>query len=93
MVYNFVNSMIEKSKYCSDAMKKHFNKKLVMTKEDKGIFENSTKCWICDNSYVDDDVTATDHCHITGKYRSSAYRDFNMKVKLNLKIFVIFHNL
>ena len=33
-VYNFINSMIEESKYYSDAMKKHFNKELVVTKED-----------------------------------------------------------
>ena len=31
-VYNFINSMIEESRYCSDMMKKHFNKELVMTK-------------------------------------------------------------
>ena len=46
-VYNFINSMVEESKCCSDLMKKHFNKKLVMTKEDDENFENSTKCWIC----------------------------------------------
>ena len=33
-VYNFINSLIKESKYCSDMMKKHFNKELVMTKED-----------------------------------------------------------
>ena len=27
--------MIEESKYCNEVMKKHFNKELVMTKEDK----------------------------------------------------------
>ena len=27
-------------------MKKHFNRKLVMTKEDNEDFKNSTKCWI-----------------------------------------------
>ena len=32
-VYNFINNMIEESKYCSDVMKEHFNKELVMTKE------------------------------------------------------------
>ena len=31
--------------------------------------------------------------HITGKYRSSAHRDFNIKVKLNHKIFIASHNL
>ena len=33
-VYNVVNSMIEESKYCIDAMKKNFNRELVITKED-----------------------------------------------------------
>ena len=41
-VYNFINSMIEESKYCSEVMKKHFNKELVMTKEDNEYFENPT---------------------------------------------------
>ena len=34
-VYNFVNSMVEENQYCGDVMKKHFNKELVMTKQDK----------------------------------------------------------
>ena len=61
-VYNFIISMIEKSKHCSYVMKKHFNKELVMTVvyED---FENSTKCWIYDNIYVDVDVKVRDHWH------------------------------
>ena len=62
--------MIEESKYCSDVMKKHFNKKLVVTKEDNGNFKHSIKCWICDNDYVDNDVKVRDRCHITGKYRA-----------------------
>ena len=41
-VYNFINSMTEKSKYCSEVTKKHFNKELVMTKEDDEDFESST---------------------------------------------------
>ena len=66
---NYINNnMIKESKYCSEVMKKHFNKELVMTEEDNKDFENSTKCWICDNYYADDDVTVRDHCHITGKY-------------------------
>ena len=39
-----MSSMIEGSKYCSDVMKKHFIKELVMTKKDNEDFENSTKC-------------------------------------------------
>ena len=65
-------------------MKKYFNKELVMTK--KGNLtkcelkrkENLTKCWFCDNDYIDNEVKLRDHCHITGKYRSSTHRDCNI---------------
>ena len=42
-------------------MKKHFNKELVMTKEDNENFESSTKCWICVNNFVKGDVKVRDH--------------------------------
>ena len=74
-------------------MEKHFNKELVMTKEDNEDFKSSTKCWICDNDYIDTDVKVRDHCHIFGKYRDSAHRDCNINLKLNLKIRIVFHNL
>ena len=41
--------MIEESKYRTDMMNKHFNKELVMTKEDKEDFQNCTNYWIFDN--------------------------------------------
>ena len=44
--------MIKESKYCAGIRKKHFNKELLMTKEDDEDFESSTKCWICDNVYT-----------------------------------------
>ena len=44
VVYNFVNSMIEESKYGAYKMKGNFNKELVMTKQDDEDFENYTKC-------------------------------------------------
>ena len=93
VVYNFISSMVEKSKYCSDVMKKYFNKELVMTKENNEDFENSAKCWICDNDYIDTDVKVKDHYHITGKDRGSPHRHYNIIVKLNQKIPVVFQNL
>ena len=57
--------MIEESKYCTEVMKKYFNKEFVMTKEDNENFKSSTKSWICDNDYVYGDVKTRDHCHIT----------------------------
>ena len=58
-------------------MKKLLNKELLMTKEDNEYFKNSTECWICDNDYVDNDVTVRDYCHITGKYIDPVHRDLN----------------
>ena len=39
-VYNFINSIIGESKYCSEVMKKHFNKEIVMIKEDNENLQN-----------------------------------------------------
>ena len=33
IICNFINNIVEESKYCSGVMKKHFNKELVMTEE------------------------------------------------------------
>ena len=64
-----------------------------MTKKDNEYFKNSTKCWVCDNTYVNGDVKVRVLHHITGKYRGSASRDCNTNVKLNHKFPAIFHNL
>ena len=80
--------MIEESKYFSKVMKKPFNKELVMTKKHNEDFKNSSKCLFCDKNYVDVGVKVKDHCQVTGKYRSSVYRDFNINVKSNNKILI-----
>ena len=59
--------------------KKQFNIELAKNED----FKNSTKCWICDNDYVDNDDKVRDHCHITGKYRGSAQRDCKINLKIN----------
>ena len=61
-VYNFISSIIDESRYCGNVMKNHSNEELVMSKEDNEDFENSTKCRICDNDYVNNDFKERDHC-------------------------------
>ena len=92
VVYNFINNMVEESKYCSAVMKKLFNKEFLMTKKDNEDSKNSTKCWIYDNDYVDNDVKVRDDFHITVKYRGSAHGDCNINLKLNHKVPVVVHN-
>ena len=92
-VYNFINIMIEENKYCSEVMKKRFEKELVMNKEDNESFKNSAKCWMCCSDYVDIDFKVTDYCHITRKYRGSTHRVCNIDINLNHEITVVLHNL
>ena len=90
-VLKFITDMVEASEYCSHVMKKHFNKKLLMTKEDDENFESSTKCWICD--FVEGDVKVRDYWHVTWKHKGLAQRDFNINNCLNYKIPIVFLNL
>ena len=73
-------------------MNNFFNKELVMAKEDNEKFNNSSKYWVCENDYTDNDIKVTDHCHITGKYYDSTHRDCSINAKLNHKIPAGFQN-
>ena len=53
-----------------------------MIKEDNQDFENSAKCCICGNNYVNGEVKVRDNYHISG----SGHRNCNISVKLNHKI-------
>ena len=63
----------------------------MIIKDDNEDYKTSTKCWVCDNDYVDNDVKVRDH--ITGKYRDSAHRDSNINLKSYHKIPTVFYNL
>ena len=51
----------------SHMRKNHYNKELVMNKEDDENFENSAKYWICSNTFVEGDVEVKYHYYVTGK--------------------------
>ena len=84
--------MIEESKYCSKVMKKHFNEKLVMTIEDNENFKNSSKCWICDNDYIDNDVISIDIIVILLEKIEALHIEIVISI-LNHTNSVVFHNL
>ena len=88
--------MLEKVKYRKAVIKKQFNKPLVMTKDDEQCFKTMDGCHICGEKYTDKDVRVGDHFHITGKFRGSAHRECNLKLRIkpeDIKIPIIFHNL
>ena len=95
-VYNFMEKMLEEVEWCKSIIKKHFNKPLIMTEENKLDFESANYCHICKNRYSEEDIRVRDHCHITGNYRGSAHQDCNLKLRIsptNIQIPVFFHNL
>ena len=91
--YEFIKAMLEEHKYCKKIMKKHFNKNLIMTEEEKHLFQESNNSWICKKLIDNDDGKVRDHCHVTGKFRGAAHWDCNRNFQLTKRIPVIFHNL
>ena len=64
-----------------------------MSAEDEERFRLSNISWICNKLFDAGDNRVRDHCHVTRKYRGSAYWSCNNNLKLTKKVPVIFHNL
>ena len=63
-----------------------------MNKENDENFESSTKCWICDITFVKGEVEIRDQCHIKRNYRDAVHRDCDVSISLNCKNSIVFHN-
>ena len=95
-IQKFIKCMFEEVKNCQEVIREHFNKPLIMTREDDVAFDKATHCHICEKKYKVDDEPVRDHCHVTGKYRGSAHQSCNLKLQISaekIKIPVVFHNL
>ena len=97
MIENFIENINREAESCKETIEKHFNKPLIMTKENELDFRNSVRCHICENEYSDRDHfimhkgkmikiknhPVRDHCHITGKYRGSAHNNCNLQLRID----------
>ena len=90
--YEFIKAILKEYKNCKKVIKKHFNKNLIMSKEEEHLFQQSNSCSICEKLIDNDDEKVRDHCHITGKFRGAAHWGCNINFQLTKKIPVIFHN-
>ena len=79
-------------------------KPLIMTQNDWKDFNESTKCWICQEEFEKDSPSGNpseardekkvrDHCHFTGKFRGAAHNSCNLRYRKPWFTPVIFHNL
>ena len=84
-VYRYIKTILEEYLYCKNVTKSCSNKNLIMFAKDEERLQSSNKYWICEKLFEIRDNKARDHCHITGKYRSSAHWSCN----INLKIYIL----
>ena len=90
-VNDFIKWVFTQQKRIYQNIENHFNKKLKMSEEDENNYQNSQNWWICNQKIIKDKVR--DHCHITGKFRGSAHKECNSKLRIPRKLPIIFHNL
>ena len=69
-IYEFIKVILKEHQYCKKVGKKHFNKNLIMSEEEK--FQSSSTCWISEK-LIDDDERVRGHCHITGQFRGAVH--------------------
>ena len=67
--YEFIKAIFEKQyEYCKKAMKKLFNKNLIMIEKEEQQLQLSNVCWICKKLIDNDDEKVRDPSHVTGKF-------------------------
>ena len=74
-------------------MKKHFNKNLIINKEEEHLIQQSNSCWICKRLIDNSNEKVGDHCHVTGKFIGVARWSCSINFQLTKKVPVIFHSL
>ena len=68
---------------------------MIFGKKEKERFDKETRCWICNEKFVDDikNCKVRDHCHFTGRYRAAAHKKCSFLYRKPNFTPVVFHNL
>ena len=92
----FVKEMLKLEQEANKYIKT--NLELQITPEEEESFQQSTICWLCENSLDNTEgvlcTKVRDHDHLTGKYRGAAHNICNINCKQRSSSFVptFFHN-
>src|SRR2546426_5600179 len=92
-VYKFFEDIFEEEKQIDEYMKEFYQSKMILTKDDWKIYNQAKCCYVCKESFTDENYKVRDHCHVTNKFRGPACNRCNLQMKLTHTIPVIFHNL
>ena len=91
--YEFIKAIVKECKHCKKVVNKHFNKNLIMSKEEEHLFQQSNSWWICKKLIDNDEEKVRDYCHMTGEFRGAAHWNCNINLEVTKKVPLIFHNL
>ncbi|KAF4530226.1 hypothetical protein B566_EDAN018302, partial [Ephemera danica] len=88
---HFVDTLEDISK----KVKKIYNKMepMNLNSEEWSAFYDSTSCYLCNNSFTEENYKVRDHCHITSKYRGAAHRNCNLNTQNPHFLPVFCHNM
>ena len=87
----FIKAILKEYKYCRKIMRKHFNKKLIMSKKEEHLFQESKSCWICEKLFDNDEEKVRDHCHVVGNFRGATHWDCNINFQYDMILWQSFN--
>src|SRR2546426_12287285 len=81
-VYKFFEDIFEEEKQIDEYMKEFYQSKMILTKDDWKIYNQAECCYVCKESFTDENYKVRDHCHVTNKFRGPACNRCNLQMKL-----------
>ncbi|XP_033762615.1 uncharacterized protein LOC117344073 [Pecten maximus] len=91
VVETFINYLMEEEREIQHILEDI--EPMVMTQEDQETFDNTAKCYLCNNYFKNNKDKVRDHCHVTGKFRGAACNKCNLQFKQPKHIPVFLHNM
>ena len=90
-INKFIKWIFEQKEWIRQIIYQYFNKDLIMTNKDEGIYNNSKLCWVCKEELDTDKVR--DYSTVKGKFRGASHSRCNKILEIPKKLPIIFHNL
>lgn len=66
---------------------------IIMNEEQKEEYKKCSSCWLCKNTFTNENKKVRHHNHNTGHFNSAMCNNCNIQIKDKIKIPVLFHNL
>jgi Recombination endonuclease VII len=85
-IYKFFEDLFEEEKQIDQYMREFEKTKTILTKDDKNEYNHAKVCYVCNESFTQENYKVKDHCHVTGKFRGPACNSCNLQLKLTQTI-------